>query len=64
VLRDHLIRLGVADALDKFAEKYFQVEFLNEGRLPGSKDGPVLLVMNHTAFWPGSVFAGQPAFQS
>jgi 1-acyl-sn-glycerol-3-phosphate acyltransferase len=51
VLRDHLIRLGVADALDKFAEKYFQVEFLNEGRLPGSKDGPVLLVMNHTAFF-------------
>ena len=51
MLRDHLVRLGVADALDQFGEKYFQVEFLNEDRLPDSSTGPVLLVMNHTAFF-------------
>ena len=56
MLRDHLIRWGVADALNKFAEKYFQVEFLNEHRLPGSEDGPVLLVMNHTAFFGLEVY--------
>jgi len=50
VLRDHLIRWGVADALDKFARTYFQVEFLNEERLPDAQSGPVLLLMNHTAF--------------
>ena len=56
VLRDHLVRLGVAGALDKFAKKYFQAEFLNEDRLPGADDGPVLLVMNHTAFFGLEVY--------
>ncbi len=56
MLRDHLIRLGVAGALDKLAQKYFQVEFLNEERLPRSENGPVLLVMNHRAFFGLEVY--------
>ena len=56
MLRDHLIKLGVADALDKIGETYFQTEFLNEDRLPDSSSGPVLLVMNHTAFFGLEVY--------
>lgn len=57
MLKTQLTRLGLPRFIDQFAQYYFQTDFLHEERLPGGEDGPpVLMVMNHTAFFALEVY--------
>lgn len=50
-IKDTLVGMGAAGITNAFLEKYFQLEVLNKENLPGHNDGPVMYVMNHTAFF-------------
>lgn len=47
--RDKMVESGLIDLLAGFHRHYFQLEVMGEENLPGSDQGNVLFVMNHTA---------------
>ncbi|MDX5299695.1 MAG: 1-acyl-sn-glycerol-3-phosphate acyltransferase [Gammaproteobacteria bacterium] len=56
MLRDRLVSVGAPRVLDTLASAWFQVEFLGEEHLQSLREQPVMLVMNHTAFFALEVY--------
>lgn len=55
-IRETLVRSPAPKLITEFAKRYFQLEVLNQQRLPKHKDGNVMFVMNHTAFFGLEVY--------
>lgn len=51
MLRDRLVQWRVPNALEAAFRRYFQFEVLGRENLAPLRDQPVMLVMNHTAFF-------------
>ncbi|WP_369600489.1 lysophospholipid acyltransferase family protein [Hahella sp. SMD15-11] len=51
MLRDTLVKWRVTNALETFFRHYFQLDVLGRERLGILREEPVMLVMNHTAFF-------------
>lgn len=55
-IKDTLNSMGVPKYMTAFFEKYFQLEVMNDDKLPKMADGNVMYVMNHTAFFALEVY--------
>lgn len=56
MIRNTLAKLGATKALDHMARAWFQAEFQGEHHLKIMDQQPVMLVMNHTAFFALEVY--------
>lgn len=51
-----LKKLGIPTYFHAIAKRYFQLEILNDEKVPYARDGNVMFVMNHTAFFGLEVY--------
>lgn len=55
-IRKTLLSSPAPKLITEFAKRYFQLDVLNQKKLPKHKDGNVMFVMNHTAFFALEVY--------
>lgn len=55
-IRETLVRSPAPKLITEIAKRYFQLEVLHTNKLPKHRDGNVMFVMNHTAFFGLEVY--------